>query len=104
MGFAVSGIGAVTALFDATLVLTESEEGLHAVSPALGHDDVVLAGAASVFGPAGICKSRLAWDNVAEAVNETLDGAASTSVLSEGRRAAQRCGSSDYGGEIRSLG
>jgi len=36
MGYAISGVAAVTALIGATLALSESEEGLHAVGLALG--------------------------------------------------------------------
>jgi MFS family permease len=36
MGYALAGVGAVTALIGATLALSESEEGLHAVGLALG--------------------------------------------------------------------
>ena len=36
MGYAISGVGAVTALIGTTLALRESEEGLHAVGLALG--------------------------------------------------------------------
>jgi hypothetical protein len=36
MGYAISGVGAVTALIGTTLALSESEEGLHAVGLAVG--------------------------------------------------------------------
>ena len=36
MGYAIAGVGAVTALIGTTLALGESEEGLHAVGLALG--------------------------------------------------------------------
>jgi hypothetical protein len=36
MGYALAGVGAVTALIGTTLALSESEEGLHAVGLALG--------------------------------------------------------------------